>query len=380
VSAPTKPQAPRTPAADDAAQQLDGVSLGVVVSPKLERDVTSALLADLAEDLSRRFGSVGWRLEVEVDSLVNPPASLTEIFDAAREKLLEHDWDLGIVVTALPLRVGGRPVSRHPSPTHGIGVISMPALGALHLKQRLRRAVVDLVEELVGAAGDEPRGAGRRARAARRWERALLNELLRVTKHRPGGLRLLYVPVVVLGHLRLLLGMVRANRPWRFAARLYAALVAALAAGAYGVVTSDIWRLADANGVWRLTALSVGSLLVTIVVIIAAHGLWERTADPRVREQVVLFNIATTVTVTLGIATLYIALFAVILGATALVTPPSLLDRELGHGADFSDHASIAWFIASFAAIAGGLGASLESDEAVREAAYASSHPTADEA
>jgi hypothetical protein len=43
--------------------------------------------------------------------------------------------------------------------------------------------------------------------------------------------------------------------------------------------------------------------------LIAGHDLWESAPDPRVREQVVLFNIATAATVRIGIATLYVALF-----------------------------------------------------------------------
>jgi hypothetical protein len=45
---------------------------------------------------------------------------------------------------------------------------------------------------------------------------------------------------VLFSHLRLLLGMVRANRPWRIVGRRNAALIATLAVGVYGVVTSGI--------------------------------------------------------------------------------------------------------------------------------------------
>jgi uncharacterized membrane protein len=335
--------------------------LGVVVAPGLAQEVTSRIADDLLDDLRERYGSVEWRAVLEVDRLVEPPAPLTEIFTAARKKLLDGEWDIGIVVTDLPLHVAGRAVSHQVNPTHGIAVVSLPALGAIHLRPRLRRALLQLVANLVGD-GEEN-------------ERKTLRQLVTDTVQGPGALRLLFVPAVLLSHLRLLLGMVRANRPWRFAARLYRALVAALAAAAFGLVSSDVWRLADTMGWWRLAILSIVSITLTIVSIIAAHGLWERAPEPRVRSQVVLFNLATAATVKIGILSLYLALFALVLAGAALVISSTALRDALGHGVTMWDYVALAWFIASMATLGGGLGASLESQEAVREAAYASSEP-----
>src|SRR4051794_41716804 len=47
-----------------------------------------------------------------------------------------------------------------------------------------------------------------------------------------------------------------------------------------------------------------------------------------------------------------------------------VLGEALGHHAGVGDYAVLAWMASSLATIAGGLGAGLESDEAVREAAY----------
>jgi hypothetical protein len=335
--------------------------IGVVVAPGFAHDVTSRIASELQEDLRDRYGSVDWRTELEVDRLVVPPASLTDIFAAARLKLLEGDWDLGVVVTDLPLKVGGRPVSRHLSPTHGLALLSVPALGALHLRRRLRRALVELIGELSGRGADNV------------WEESVLRELTTDTKHRPGGLGFLYVPILVAGHLRLLLGMVRANRPWRLAARLFGALVAALAVGAFAIVTSDMWRLSDSAGWWRLLIMCLLAIAGTVAAVIGAHGLWERAPDPRARGQVVLFNVTTALTVTIGILSLYVVLFVLGLGAAELLVRPSLFASALGHAVHTSDYVALAWFAASFATVAGGLGAGLESREAVREAAYASS-------
>jgi hypothetical protein len=50
------------------------------------------------------------------------------------------------------------------------------------------------------------------------------------------------------GHLRLLTGMVRANRPWRLFTGLSKALAGVVAVAAFGVVNDTIFQLAAALG------------------------------------------------------------------------------------------------------------------------------------
>jgi hypothetical protein len=370
-AAPTKAEA--APAEGSRETPRPRVVLGVVVAPGLARDITAKIAAELAADLRAAYTDVDWRTELEVDRLVVPPVPTTEILDAARRRLLEANWDLGVVVTDLPLRVGRRPVSRQVSPTHGIAVVSLPALGALHLAPRLRRALLELVGELIGDSDGQRGDSGPLARVRREWGRGVLQELATDTEDRRGPLRVLFVPAVLSSHLRLLVGMVRANRPWRLAARLYRALVAAVVAGAYGVVTSDIWRISATMGSTRLALVSIASISFTTGAVIVAHDLWERAPDRRLRDQVILFNFATAATVLIGIVTLYGALFLLIFAAAELLLTPDALGSGLGHAVGAGDYATLAWFTASLATVGGALGAGLESDEAVREAAYAAS-------
>ena len=370
----TAPQKPEAASADQHREEAQPcVVLGVIVAPRLAHDVTAKIAAELGDDLRALDTGVDWRTEFTVDRLVAPPVPTTEIIDAARRKLLDANWDLGVVVTDLPLRVGRRPVSRQVSPTHGIAVVSLPALGALHLAPRLRRTLLELVGELVGDRDGQWGGDGALARLRRRWGRDVLQELATDTADRPGALRFLLIAEVLSSHLRLLLGMVRANRPWRLAARLYRALLAAVVAGAYGLVTSDIWRISASAGSTRLALASIASISFTSGAVIVAHGLWERAPDRRLRDQVILFNFATAATVLIGIATLYVALFLLIFAAAELLLSPDALGSGLGHAVGTGDYATLAWFTASLATVGGALGAGLESDEAVREAAYASS-------
>ena len=55
-----------------------------------------------------------------------------------------------------------------------------------------------------------------------------------------------------------------------------------------------------------------------------------------------------------------------------MITAPVLADA-LGRDTSARDYVTLAWFAASFATVAGALGTVLESDTAVREAAYAGS-------
>src|SRR6185437_14690786 len=52
----------------------------------------------------------------------------------ARRRLLRSHWHLALVVTDLSLRDNGKPVSRRASRTHGVAVVSLPALGPLHVR------------------------------------------------------------------------------------------------------------------------------------------------------------------------------------------------------------------------------------------------------
>jgi hypothetical protein len=298
------------------------------------------------------------------------------MIDAARRRMLEQGWDLAIVLTDLPLRIGRRPVVADVSAMHGVGLVSLPALGPLGLRRRARDAILRLVEGLVGESlelaldgdGAEEERVARRRRVARRLVELAAPERRVVPDDDEIDLR--FVAAVVRGNLRLLAGMVRANRPWRLIARLSRALAAAVAAVVFALVTSDIWRVADALSWPRLALLTLLSVSGIVVFLIVSHGLWERAARARDREQAVLFNLATTTTLTLGVLSLYVALLVLALAGAALVVDRDVMTQQVGHAVDLVTYGKLAWLASSLATVAGALGAGLESDAAVREAAY----------
>ena len=339
------------------------VAIGLISAPGTATEIAATLADDLHADLSRHLPTVRWQLPRVVDVLVHPPTDDAALVAAARDRLLAEDWDLVVCLTDLPLKARRRPVVAHASPLHGVAVVCLPALGAIGLRRRTRDTVVGLVRTLLGDTEDralsgQPGGLGRRARELGRGQEPA------------GDDGVMFTARVLTGNLRLLVGMIRANQPWRLAIGLTRALTAALAAGVFALVTPDIWQLGEALGWVRLSVVAVGSVAAITIALIAGAGLWERTSHPGVRKQVTLFNLATTATVVLGVLSLYAALFLLsLLGAPVLV-PGQLLEESTGHASRVVDYVKLAWLTASLATVGGALGAGLESDDMVRAAAY----------
>jgi hypothetical protein len=174
----------------------------------------------------------------------------------------------------------------------------------------------------------------------------------------------------VVGHLRLLAGMVRANRPWRAFAGLSSAVVAAFAAGAYAEINQTIWRLSQALSSGRLLAVTLISVVSIVAWLIIANGLWERPGRYRDAQDTRLYNAATALTITLAVLCGYAVLFLLILGVSGLVIDGKVFTAETHCRADLDAYLSLAWFAASIATVGGGLGSGLEGIEEVREAAY----------
>jgi hypothetical protein len=345
----------------EATVGLPDVVVGLVAAPGPAAELATRLAAELATELTAQHPEVRWEVRAVEDGLVQPPADDDEIVAATRTRLLAEEWDLAVALTDVPLEVSRRPVVGTASPVHGVALLSLPALGAVGRHRRALQATVGLVRSLLGTGdADDPDD---RAALGRR-----LRQLAADDPDDAEGVR--FTARVLTGNVRLLIGMVRANQPWRLAIRLSRALTAAVAAGVFALITGDVWRLADSFGWVRLTVVALGSVVAVVVTLIVGAQLWERPRGRRVRKQVLLFNVATAATVVLGVLSLYAVLFALALGGGLLLVVEPLFAEGLGHPAHLSDYLELAWLVCSLATVGGALGAGLESDDAVREAAY----------
>src|ERR1700729_2094016 len=147
------------------AQQEAELVIGLLAAPGPASELTESLVEEITGRLAVQLPGAGWRIEFVSDRLVEPPTDLSALIAAGRRMLLERGWDLVVCVTDLPLQTARRPGIAHASATHGVAVLSMPALGPVWVRRRATETIVRLVGHILGdmaptADVTEPLAAG----------------------------------------------------------------------------------------------------------------------------------------------------------------------------------------------------------------------------
>jgi hypothetical protein len=332
------------------------LTLALLAPPQIPDSLLEELTGELLERLRETDAGVAWEVQVvrdvnapdvhgegDMPDFPPTPEGSEQALEVVRSRSSREDWDLTVCLTDLPFRTGGHVLVAKASPSDGVALISVPALGPVRRPQRACETIVRLLEGMRAGRDDDLREVA---------------PLLR-------------------GHLRMIGGMVRANRPWRIVAKLSLMLAAALASAAIALITADVWMLSDALGDVRLAAMTLASIAVMVVWLIVVHDLWERPADRAGREQAGLFNLVTAVSLALGVACLYALLFVLTFIAGAVLIESGVMEKNLGHAVGIGTYLTLAWLVSSLATVGGALGSGLEQEIDIREAAY-SYHPERD--
>jgi hypothetical protein len=348
------------------------VTLGLIPAPDIPEKIAEELASELPDLLSSRVDEgVSWDVPVVVDPLTGTDREAPEILDECREKMLSEGWDLALCLTDLPVYRGGRLVAADLSSERGVAGLSLPAMGALRLHPRSREATLRLAQELYEKV-HEPEADAALKRSPR--STGFVGPFRRVDPP-DEDMKVMDVDARFaapgpLGHLRLWSGMVLANRPWKMLPAFKGAIAAAFATGAYALVITTLWLLADSVGWARLLLLMLTALVAMVGWIIVAHHLWERPAQPEQRKWASLYNGVTVLTISTAVLSAYAILFALIFVAAWVFVPGAYFQSILKHPVGLGEYLSLSWLATSLATVAGALGASLEDEETVRAASY----------
>ncbi|MFF0016255.1 hypothetical protein [Streptomyces sp. NPDC005374] len=346
--------------------------VALLADPDTPTEIAQRMVRILPDRLADKSGQ-GRRFDVEVVSepftagAEAPSTLMRRIMDRASAE----NWDIVVALTDLPLHSHRRKLVVDLSHEHGLALLSLPSLGGWRLQTRARRAVEGAVLSLAGPWATGAEGATR--------SQPLLGPFVgRLAPIHPGPVDeeetadLRYVASGPRGYLRVLVGMVRANRPWRLVPGLSKALAAALATGAIATVNSTVWSLASFLSAPRLVIAMVGSVALMIGWLIVDANLWHRTAEfsPEARKRAALYNASTVVTVGIGVFVCYAGLLVINLVWALFILNDRVFASMTRTPLHATEYWTLSWFVASIATVGGALGSGLESDEAIRAAAY----------
>jgi hypothetical protein len=348
-------------------QHRPEIVVGLVATPpdhpaRIAARLTAELVGRLAEQVDadvrwtvrEGWGEVAPRRDGGAEALLEDLAS----------RRTDDRWDVAICLTDLPLHAERMPLIAQTSAQRRVAMVSLPALGLRQLRA-VRAVIPDLVGRLLTDASDErvpPVGWAPAELASR------VAAIRRVVGE--GDAELRYVASRLTGRVRLLTGMVRANRPVRALLGLSKLLVGAFGTAAFALTTNTIWQMGDALGGLRLAVIMLLGLTALVTWLIVAHDLWEKSDRETPAELARLFNLGTILTLTLATAVSYLVLFAGTALAAALLIDTSVLKQTLQRPVDFTDYLTLAWIISSLATVGGAIGSGLEDEETVRAAAY----------
>ncbi|GIJ45050.1 hypothetical protein Val02_19360 [Virgisporangium aliadipatigenens] len=356
-------------------QHRPEIVVGVVATPPDHPAQAAArLTADLAGRLTERVDrDVRWRVRQGWGEVApRRDGGVEALLDDTARRRTDERWDVAICLTDLPLHTERIPLVARSSARRRVAVVSLPALGLGQLRA-VRTAVPDLVDRLLTDGSDDRGARPGQAQTGRSSRVAAVHRV--VGDGDPGELH--YVASRLIGRIRLLTGMVRANRPGRALLGLSKLLVGAFGTAAIGLANSSVWQLSEGLDPLRLTVIMLIALIGLVTWLIVAHDLWEKPDRDTPAELARLFNWGTTVTLALATAVSYLLLFAGTGLAAALLIDPSVLEKVVQRPVDIADYLTLAWLISSLATVGGAIGSGLEDEETVRAAAYGH-HPEPD--
>ncbi|AIF42348.1 hypothetical protein [Virgibacillus sp. SK37] len=353
------------------------VRVGLIAAPELPAEIANRYVEQLPEAFEREIDdSVTWEVEMVVDPLTGAAENVDKIIEKAAELRNGEDWGYAICLTDLPIFDNSSIVAADISKKHYIAQLSVPSFGWLPIKKRMRKAVIQIMNELYNGSRLENNDH----KVKKNFTGDMLQRQFPLTKvkrispndeHKDIETRYIVIPKIN-GEVRLLMGMTQANRPWSIMSSFKKVIAIAFSTGAFALIFTTLWNLSDILSTLRLSVLSFAAISLMVIWIITAHNLWERPSNRHQTHLRHLYNQTTLITLLLSVLTYYLALFLLFLITVIVIVPPEAYNSAVNREGDFTimQYIRLAWIGTSISTIAGAIGAGLENEELVRDITY----------
>ncbi|MGM8365237.1 hypothetical protein ACLIBG_07110 [Virgibacillus sp. W0181] len=348
------------------------ITVGLIPSPDLPADIAAKMIGPLPDAFEKFVDfDVSWKVETTVDPLTGAAENIGEIIDEAAKIKKENNWDFVICLTDLPSFFKKRVVTADVRLDARVAFITLPAFGAFPLNNRIKKAILFLLDEMYSYAEGEV-GEDQSNSSDLNW-RFLFSKIRRIqpADEKSSSVRFVLNSRVI-GWLRVLSGMTFANRPWTALVSFRKIVTLAFATGAYISIFSTPWELSVEYTTARFIILMFASIFSMVIWVIFAHNLWEKPTSKGGVQLRKLYNLTTVFTLLIIVAINYIILFILFLLALSIFVPPHLFDAWTSFKGEPSlvDYFRLAWLVTSLGTLAGAIGATGEQESRIRHITY----------
>ncbi|TVT27439.1 hypothetical protein FO441_10110 [Salinicoccus cyprini] len=333
-----------------------------------------------------------WEVIYFEDVLTGGTNESDRVIEETINKIRSEKWDYAITLTDLPLFNKNRPIVAEVVCDDNVGLISLPGLGLVPMQKRVREAILQLMNEIYYGISDEDRDRAQTrldtqnnrnySSLKKKGPKKLLGKRIfeivsplerQVLDDDSTDVDVRYsVKSKLNGIIRLVSGMVYANRPWEVFPVFFKIIVVAFTTGSYALIFPSIAKLSEIYSITRLVLITLVALLALVAWIILAHGLWQKKnirEEGHIRR---IYNISTFFTLLTTVIMYYGILYVMFLTTTALLVPPSKLEADLSGTNDvsFVNYLIMAWTVTTFATIIGAIGSVFEDKEVILNSTY----------
>ncbi|MCU5745325.1 hypothetical protein N9R04_01140 [Staphylococcus sp. SQ8-PEA] len=343
------------------------LTVGIIPSPDMPSKMVKKVQQQLPAEFSRIIDDeIEWHIDTHIASMVGTAEHMDKTIDIAANMKTQKEWDLAICITDLPSISDNKVVLSDINSDKRVALLSLPALGMLNVKTKLRHFITYLVHYMFKPGEEEHLITRKHFRFSRIIE-------VQPSEGNNSQNKRLILKSIVGGWFHLISGMTFANEPWSAIFDFKKIISVSFATGAYITIFSTPWDMTLYYDYWRFILFMLLSIFGMTGWLIYSYKLWEFPTPSTQRIYRYVYNL-TTVT-TLASITLFnfIALFLLLTLSTMLFVPPHLYTHmtSLQHRLpSVVDYFNLIWFMTCIAILAGALGSTVESAEKIKRVTY----------
>ncbi len=365
-------------------------TLGLITAPDYAEEIIDDLIDDLPRHLKHYVNNdVTWEIECHVDSWTGGTNRADRAIEWTKAEMSNKGWDYAITLTDLPLFDGKKPIIAEVHSDEHVAFISLPGFGFAPMKKRVRESILQMMNEIYYGSSERERKESEQTQECneksndgiqyqssksligqRFFEK--LSPLERETSNTKNSTHARFtVQSEKKGLLRIISGMINANRPMKLFKAFLNIVIIAFTTGAYALVFPTIWGLSTHFSTIRAIVLMLVAILSLVAWIITSNNLWESKVKDEHAFLGKLYNATTFFTLLLTVVMYYVLLFVMFMVLTSLLIPPSQAEENMTVSAvNISSYAYTTWIATSLSTIIGALGSSVNNEDVLLNSTY----------